>query len=421
MMAWYTRPNIAHISSKRGYIQKMKEILRNIAKKSPALYNFLRYEKQKAEHVRLVRETNYSGEIGSILNNLNFKPSFTKEKHPIGSLIEITNTCNLNCIMCNTNNSKRPAGFMTPEVFERILKELNTVGVNLVGLHTVGEPFMHKGLEGLLKIAEKNGFNVWLSTNGQFPERIQELCRKVPSTANDYRFSIDGATPQTYEFIRKGATFEKLIKSLEVINGINGGVINRRVAVQINSVLSMTNIYEVPLYFEVFGKYCWPEDIRFNIINGHSPDSTFFKNAFPFPNLIRRNVPCHTPFRFVYFTCDGRVSLCDGDYEAEIVAGDIKENTLMEIWDSATAENVRRAHSDPKNATNLPCEDCYMPYREISTIVNLYIHYLMAKRPVLAPREFGDTIVGLLNAMNSTILEKDPDLFKRSVSNVFSR
>jgi len=397
----------------------MKKILRNIAKKSPSLHAFLRYRKLKARHDRLTGTKNYLGEIDRLLNDFNPKPTFKKEKLPIASLIEITNTCNLNCIMCNTNKSKRPKGFMQPEVFEKILKELKAVSIDLVGLHTTGEPFMHKNLEGLLRIAEKNGFNVWLSTNGQFSDRIKQLHKNIPSTANDYRFSIDGATRQTYEFIRKGASFETLINSLEVINEINGGVINRRISILINSVLSMTNIYEVPLYFDVFGKYCWFEDIGFSIINGHSPDTAFFKNAFPFPNLIRHNVPCHTPFKFAYFTHEGKVTLCDGDYEADIVVGDIRKDKLTNIWNNAYAENIRRLHSGFNNITNLSCDKCYMPYKEISQILNLYIHFLKIRQPTLSPHEFGDKIIEFLNKLNSTILEKDNRLFKKSVSDAF--
>jgi len=316
--------------------------------------------------------------------------------------------------------SKRPVGFMETGVFEIILRELKTVAIDLVGLHTIGEPFMYKNLEELLRIAEKKGFNVWLSTNGQFPERIEQLHKSIPSMANNYRFSIDGATRQTYESIRRGASFEKLIDSLEVINKINKGKINRRISILINSILTMTNIYEIPLYFDVFGKYCWHEDIHFTIVDGLSPDPSFFQKDFPFLNLIQRNVPCHMPFQSAYFTYDGKVTLCCGDYEADVVVGDIQKNTLIDIWNSAEAEDIRRLHNEAEKMADLPCDKCFVPYKSVSSIVNSYIHFLRIRQPKISPREFGDRLINLLSDMNSSIIEKDSEYFKKRVSDAFN-
>ena len=40
-----------------------------------------------------------------------------------------------------------------------------------------------------------------------------------------------------------------------------------------------------------------PEQINFWVITGLSPDNSYFKSTFPYPNLIRSEVPCHLPFQ----------------------------------------------------------------------------------------------------------------------------
>ena len=135
------------------------------------------------------------------LNDININLIPQKLKRPQGSLIEITNACNLNCLMCNTKLSTRPPSLMLPEVFERIIKQLKVSGINTAGLHTVGETFVYSDLDILLEIAEKHEFRVWISTNAQFPECIEPLFLKFPKTFNDLRISIDGATRETFEQI----------------------------------------------------------------------------------------------------------------------------------------------------------------------------------------------------------------------------
>lgn len=342
-----------------------------------------------------------------------------KRTKPIGSLIEITNACNLDCVMCNTKMSKRSTGFIEPSTFEKIIQQLGTVGIKTVGLHTVGETFMYKNLEALLEIVEQHGFLVWLCTNGQFPERIEPLFRKFPKLANAYRFSIDGATKETYEAIRRGGKFDKVLKSLETIYSINEGKKNYRISTSIYSILSTTNIYEIPDFFRIFGKYCWPESIEFNLVNGLSPDPSYFRETFPFPNLIRKVVPCCMPFNSVYFTYGGKVTLCCRDYDEELVVGDLSEDSLINIWNGLKAETIREKHLNPEKIDINSCKSCYGPNEAVTFVVNEYIHRLYGRNPELESREFGNKVLDILQKMDAAVGSKNIANMKRCVRDVF--
>tara|TARA_B100001964_G_C13907197_1_gene454226 strand:+ start:34 stop:429 length:396 start_codon:yes stop_codon:yes gene_type:complete len=99
--------------------------------------------------------------------------------------------------------SKRPIGFIKPQIFENVLQQLISVGIKSVGLHTIVETFMNN-MESLLEIANHYNFYVWISTNAQFPSRIEQIYNEFPSLEYTYRFSIDGATKKSYESIRSG-------------------------------------------------------------------------------------------------------------------------------------------------------------------------------------------------------------------------
>jgi radical SAM protein with 4Fe4S-binding SPASM domain len=330
-----------------------------------------------------------------------------KQKRPQGSLIEITNACNLNCLMCSTKLSTRPPSLMSPEVFERIIKQLKVTGISNAGLHTVGETFVYKDIETLFDIAEKNDFRVWISTNAQFPERIEPLFRKFPKVLSDIRISIDGATRETFEHIRVGGSFDKVLETLDVIQSINKGKKFFRIGVSIDSVLNMSTIGEVPLFFKTFNKYVFPENINFGVITGLSPDDKYFRSTFPFKNLVRSAVPCHMPFTNQYFTYDGKVTMCCRDYDAEITVGDIMKQTSMEIWDGPESESVRRQHLQPETLEVDACKNCFTPYEFTTLITNNFIHFTRIKLPEISDSDFTNAISALWEGMDEAMKTKD--------------
>lgn len=348
------------------------------------------------------------------------QPAPSKLEKPNGTLIEITNACNLNCVMCNTKLSKRSIGFISPEIFEKVLRQLSTIGLNVIGLHTVGETFMYKNLDTLLEVARKYGFTVWISTNGQFPKAIEPIFKRFPDIISSFRLSIDGASKSTYESIRRGGKFEKVFETLGAIDRINQGKRSFRVPVLIASILSTTNINDIPLFFKKFAKYCFPEQINFSLVNGLSPDPSYFQEAFPFPNLISPVVPCHMPFQKVYFTFQGKVTLCCRDYNEELVVGDISMESLIDIWDGRAAEDVREQHLYPDKLKINMCKHCYSPYPSISMLMNEYIHALYSSAPDKSGEQFGKEIIDLLNKLDQCVGDKKFTQLRGTIRSIFS-
>jgi radical SAM protein with 4Fe4S-binding SPASM domain len=342
-----------------------------------------------------------------------------KSESPVGSNIEITNACNLNCLMCNTKMQERPYSYMKPEVFERIILQLKETGIKTAGLHTVGETFVYKDLESLFEIARLHDFTLWVSTNGHFPERIEEIYRKFPKILNDIRISVDGANKETFEHIRVGGSFDKVIESFEVVHRLNRGKQNFKIGVTLDSILNMDTAYELPLYFERFEKYVAPENINFWVVTGLSPDSSYFRETFPFSNLIRSEVPCDMPFNSQYFTYDGKATMCCRDYNGEITVGDIMDTSIKEIWDGESAEKVRDQHRNPETLSIDACKKCYGPHPFVQTVANNFIHYLYFKMPGLSNEEMGNAVTRLFEGMNDAMKTKDIPALKTLTANAF--
>ncbi|MBT5470619.1 MAG: radical SAM protein [Nitrospina sp.] len=367
----------------------------------------------------------YVGKVRECLDNIDLNWQPKKHAKPQSALIEITNACNINCLMCNTKFQSRPEGLMSAQVFERVITELMANGVDRAGLHTVGETFLYKDIATLIEIAKKHDFKVWLSTNAQYPQRMETLYRKFPKMITDIRVSTDGATKETFETIRVGGSFDKLIESLDIIHRINKGRKHYRIGLTIDSILNMNNIFEIRSYFDVFDKYVSSHDITFglvttlNSLNDGKKNDNYLYDSFPFNHLIRSTVPCSQPFTNSYFTYDGKMTLCCRDYNGEITAGDIMSSSLDELWDGEQAEKIRQQHTKPENLEIDACLNCFGPYEFISSTTNNFVHYLYLKVPELSPKEFGDVIYSFLEGMNKCMETQDINALKKFVMKAF--
>lgn len=329
------------------------------------------------------------------------KPSApTTQSLPGHALIEINNTCNLNCTMCNTNISKRQKGNMEPALFERIIDQLQQVGSLYPGLHTVGETFMYPDLPALFDIARAKDYPLFVSTNGQFPSRLAALLESHSDMIHRMRISIDAAEPETYSSIRRGGKLEKVMESLDVVRHHNATA-KHPVNLEAGFVVSATNYSEVGGFLRMLEPYCSPDKVRFNMIDGISPDASYFRTTFPFKGLIKPARPCRMVFRNVFFTYDGKVSLCCRDYDAEVVVGDIRRHDLAEIWMGAEAECVRDMHLDKKPLDIKSCAGCFLSNRPTSNLLNLYIQKLYKSH--IPPEEIGPMAWNLVGGINERV------------------
>jgi len=400
----------------------MLDFLKYNTRQTIRKYPKLRYRLKKAQRYfsKIERGGFYLQNTFELIKNINLDATLKKQVRPQASLIEITNACNLNCLMCNTKLSTRPEGLMKPEVFERIIKQLKATKIHSAGLHTVGETFVYKDLKTLLDIARKHDFWVWISTNAQFPDKIEPLFRQFPETFTNIRISIDGATKETFERIRVNGSFEKVIETMEAIHRINKGERFYRIGATIDSILNLATVKEIPSYFETFEKYVFPENINFGVITGLSPDDGYFKSTFPFKYLVRSAVPCYMPFTNQYFTYDGQATMCCRDYNGEITVGNIMEKSSMEIWNGPEAEAVRQQHLDPETLNIEACKNCFMPYDFVSPVTNNYLHFLKIKLPNLSDDEFAKSVVALWEGMNEALENKDVPQLRSFVTHAFN-
>ena len=147
------------------------------------------------------------------------------EQHPrwpVQMEFSMTNSCNLQCQMCNgdwsssirAHREQRPPlpAVYGDSFFEELAEFLpHLEKVNFLG----GEPFLGKEPLRVMAMLAKlpNPPQVAVTTNGtQWSDRIEKICEQLPMS---FVLSLDGITAPTYEGIRIGAEFEQVMVNLD--------------------------------------------------------------------------------------------------------------------------------------------------------------------------------------------------------------
>lgn len=182
----------------------------------------------------------------------------TKPMHshacPYTIFIEPTIKCNLRCPMCDWVGRNRGSPDMTLGQFEEILDKLPLVAhIHLEGL---GEPFMHKDFLKMVRLAVDRGVSVDTTSNCTLlNERL--VSELMDSGLWRLFISVDGASAKTYEAIRVGASFDRLMVNLQLLSWAK---MNSRGPLEMSLwfVGNQSNIQELPYMVEMASRFGIP-------------------------------------------------------------------------------------------------------------------------------------------------------------------
>ena len=310
-------------------------------------------------------------------------PAFQKAELQPGSkrvvAIETTDVCNLNCVMCETWSATREKGFMKTEDFIANLSRVQALGQSEITFHTIGDPLMDKNLGEKLQLCYERGIEVDLRTNGLLLHNFIDVLLKSPPAR--LRLSIDGGTRETYEKIRIRGKFDKLIANLKLLTE---AFRKHRILCElgVDMVVFDSNLHEIPIFYQVFHSYFKLCHMHFHVVDSLSGDhGALFANEKL--SLFSEPVPpCKMPFSSLFILHDQRVSVCCRDYHEELIVGNLREETLDQIWNGENIKQLQKSHqraiTDPSQLPRA-CRECFSPSPTISQAFDIFVHRLLQK------------------------------------------
>lgn len=162
--------------------------------------------------------------------------------------IEPVGQCNLRCRMCPIQYRRDgppfgPPAFLDVCDFERILEELP--GIAELHLQGLGEPLLHPRFFDLVAHAAGKGIRVTTNSNlTLLHPHLSERC--ITSGLAYLHVSLDGAAAATYEHIRTGARFDRVVRNLEALLAARHRLRRTTPGIGLVMVVMRTNLHEVP-------------------------------------------------------------------------------------------------------------------------------------------------------------------------------
>ncbi len=273
--------------------------------------------------------------------------------YPMQVAIELTNRCNLKCVMCPHDRMTRSQGNMSEELFKKIIDQLQGKS-EFVYLYGMGESMLHPQFFSLADYAVQSGLTTSLSTNITLLN--EEKSRKLLESGIDFIvLPLDGAGKDSYESVRVGGKFEKNVERIKTLLRIKREL-NAKAYVDIQYIV----LDEANQMGHVEDLFTEEEKSVVNMFR----KKPVLKSPSITTEEINHQHPCYFLWSTMDISWDGRVSLCCMDYDTEVVFGDLSKTSIWEVWNSEEMADYRRMHKNLEYSKMPICNKCLLPEKK---------------------------------------------------------
>jgi len=303
------------------------------------------------------------------------------KSYPRRLVLELTNVCNLNCIMCGRDSQKFTPTFFDVNSLDKIKSILNKI--TEVTLFGWGEPTMHPKLSNILEYLNQYPVKKYFVTNGMLLHNFFDDIFKY--NVDIIAISLDGACSETNDRIRTKGKFEQIVGNIK-------NIVKRRNELGVTfpymnfvTTLMKDNIEELPkmvtlahelgieevkaVYLTAFNQemakktlYNETETVRRVFAETIAMGEKYnIKVKLPFvqgedsaQDLYHKN--CYVSWRDFFLGADGYVRPCQST-PMKLFSYDKYQN-FEEMWNSLEYQDIRRRVNDQENMPQ-ECKVCY--------------------------------------------------------------
>lgn len=291
---------------------------------------------------------------------------------PITMFIDPCNLCNFKCRFCPTGHSKliteRFNGTMKFDIYKKLINEFKDFenSINTVHMYKEGEPLLNKNFSEMVKYAKESGFvdHVDTTTNGYLLN--EDLSKEILDNGLDrINISVNGmSNKQFLEFTGIRVNFDRYTDNIKKFYEIRENC-GYNCEICIKTTGDFLTEEEKTLFYNTFGDYadrifienmapCWPE---FNVEKYSGINISKTKGIYN-QDLNKEVNVCPYIFYSTTINSDGTVSLCFLDWKHNLIIGDIKKQSLKEIWNSKLLHTYQMNNINGKRKENKVCSKC---------------------------------------------------------------
>ncbi len=295
--------------------------------------------------------------------------------NPDMTQINFTYRCNLRCSMCSMNETmlkqKREGKQieLDNEAIRKVIKDSKEMGVKNI-LFIGGEPLLRKELFDFVEYAKSLDLNTVIVTNGTLLDRYMK--KIISSKVDCLSISVDAAREETFSKIRGNKVFSKIMKNIDKIKKKNSPILIAVCTIMNQNVEELIDIVRLckkkgfskilfqPVIFDNTDQ-AKDKSISFNkekqkilekqienLIN-YKKNEGFIGNSIKNLRDIKKyfkgelnKANCYAGYNRIQVVQDGKIYFCVNQNKYEATFGDIKKQSLKELWFSKKAKEYRK-------------------------------------------------------------------------------
>ncbi|MCB0379650.1 MAG: SPASM domain-containing protein [Flavobacteriales bacterium] len=288
---------------------------------------------------------------------------------PLSITIEPTTACNLGCPECPSGLKQftRAEGNLKTDFYKKIIDEVKQHAFYL-NFYFQGEPYINPNFLEMVSYANAKKIYTATSTNAHFltPQKAEET---VKSGLSRLTISIDGTTQETYESYRKGGDLNKVLEGAKNIIEAKKKLNSKTPYVIFQFLVVQPNEHQIE-DAKKLSTQMGVDEIRFKTAQVYD-----YKNGNPLIPTIEKYArykkqtdgtyrlknkllnECWRMWSSCVITWDGKIVPCCFDKDAKHQLGDLKENTLKQIWLNKKYLDFRKTLLNNRAEIDI-CQNC---------------------------------------------------------------
>lgn len=266
--------------------------------------------------------------------------------------VEVTTKCNYNCIICPREELTRKKETMSYELFKYIFDKINseTSQYDTLTFPGLGEPLLDETLDDKIIYAKKHGYAVLMLTNGSLLT-VDRFKRLEDAGLDSIRVSMYGDSPESYNEVHGTKNidlFERVKDNLTEIS-------------RIKSYTSLLITYNVVKGINDSALESWIEywKDKADLLEVWRPHN--WVNSRQYREVQQeKQKTCGRPWKTpLQIQVDGTVNMCCFDFDGKLLLGDMRTQTLKEVFESEMFKKVLDHHTTGNyKGSGLICENC---------------------------------------------------------------
>jgi len=311
-------------------------------------------------------------------------------KGPLSVHIEPTNVCNFKCTFCPesfADYEEKAGGLfqLSEDDFDLIAEQLATVPkIKQLNFFMMGEPLVHKKLTQFIKIAKEKNLSdsCMVSSNGTLltQEKYKDICE---SGLDYFRISIFGSN----EEIHRNRTQSKIrlskvkdnIRGLQKFKAENKFSKPQTLVKMVDTGATAENDEFIKDFTGLGDEILlepltnWNDSEEGNLSTIVSNGSTIKtkRDLLATPHYRRKKKTCPYPFYSLVIHSDLKVSICCVDWEKKTLIGDLKKESLIDIWNGEKLRDIQLKHIKKQKHEVPGCKSCTYHFTAQDNIDNL--------------------------------------------------